>query len=412
VLVTGLVAVGGCQFFALRENLRALDQVGFLRGVVTAPADAPGPLIVFAVPASATDGAAVDWAVLARPGAYFLVVPVGTYRIGAFEDRNHSLTHDPGEAGGWVQDGRPIATRAGETTAGLNLALNGGAPTPPFAVTLPVRGDSDVTELPASRVGELTTLDDPRFSDENARIGLWRPVEFLVDVGAGIYFLEPYDPTRTPVLFVHGALGHPANFRTLIDSLDKTRYQAWVAYYPTAVHLDVVGAAMGRWLQALEAQYHFPRLGVVAHSMGGLVARAYLNGDRNGLGGELESLAFVSIATPWQGHAMAARGVANAPVVAPSWFDMAPGSPFLGTLLATPPPRYATYDLDFAYGGRQRRGPANDGVVTLASQLDLRAQEQARRVMGFDAGHGAVLDEPMVADAVHQSLEGVAPPAP
>lgn len=405
-----LVALAGCQFGALRRNLKTLDQNGYLRGTVTLPAQQGEPLVVFAVPDSSADAAAADWAVLARPGPYFLMVPVGTYRLGAFEDRNHNLLQDPGEPGGWVQDGAPITVRPGGITGGLNLALGAAAAAPPLVVALPARGESEVDDLPASQVGALTTLDDPRFSEAAARIGLWRPVEFLVDVGAGIYFLEPYDPTRTPVLFVHGALGNPNNFRSLIAGLDRRRFQAWVAYYPSAVRLDVAGAALGRWLQALEVEYRFPRLAVVAHSMGGLVARAYLNGDRDGLGGELERLAFVTIATPWQGHASAALGVQRAPVVVPAWFDLAPGSPFLSALLATPPPRYATFDLFFAYGGRQRRGPPNDGVVTIASQLDRRAQDQARRLAGFDAQHAAVLDDPAVGEELRRSLATVEPP--
>lgn len=402
-------SAAGCQFGALRENLRTLDQNGFLRGTVTVPGQETGPLVVFAVPAAANATAAADWTVLGRQGPYFLVVPVGPYRVGAFEDGNHNLAYDADERGGWVQGGVPITVRPAGITGGLNLALGATPPVPPIAVTLPARGTSDIEALPASRVGEVTTLDDPRFSPESARIGLWRPVEFLVDVGAGIYFLEPYDPTRTPVLFVHGALGDPTNFRTLIATLDRTRYQAWVAYYPSAARLDVAGAALGRWLQALEAAYHFPRLGLVAHSMGGLVARAYLNGDRAGLGGALEALAFVTIATPWQGHESAALGVQRAPVVVPAWFDLAPGSPFLGALLAVPPPRYATFDLYFAYGGRQRRGPPNDGVVTIASQLERRAQDQARHVFGFDAQHLAVLADPAVGEQLQRSLASVAP---
>ena len=227
--------------------------------------------------------------------------------------------------------------------------------------------------MPASRIGEVVTLDDARFSNEAAQIGLWRPAEFLVDIGAGIYFLEPYDPARTPVLFVHGAVGHPANFNVLVTRLDRSRYQAWFAYYPTAVRLEKAGAALGRWLQALEVEYDFQRLGVVAHSMGGLVARSYLAGDPDGLGATIDSLTFVSIATPWQGHSAAALGVSRAPVVAPSWFDMAPDSPFLNWVLDTPLPRYAQYDLYFAFGGSRRSRIANDGVVTVASQLDPRA---------------------------------------
>lgn len=90
-----LAAVAGCQFFALRENLRVLDRYGYLRGTVAQPAGASSaPLVVFAVPVDG--GTAGDWVVLPRPGPYFLVVPVGRYRVGAFEDDNHSLVHVPG----------------------------------------------------------------------------------------------------------------------------------------------------------------------------------------------------------------------------------------------------------------------------------------------------------------------------
>jgi len=59
----------------------------------------------------------------------------------------------------------------------------------------------------------------------------------------------------------------------------------------------------------------------------------------------------------------------------------------------------------------RRSRAANDGVVTVASQLDPRAQRQARLMMGFDAQHRAVLDDPAVADALQRSLAGVAPPS-
>ena len=403
-----VLLVGGCRFGALGRNLRTLDQNGYLRGTAAlAGGDSRGPLVVVAVRADDTEGKAVDWTVLARPGPYLLVLPVGEYRIGAFADLDRSLTHDPGEPAVWAHGGGVIAVTPGALRTDIDLELPAAPPWPKMSLALPDRGSGDLDELPASRIGEVVTLADPRFSEEAAAMGLWQPVDFLIEMGAGIYFLEPYDPSRIPVLFVHGALGHPGNFRELVDTVDQRRFQTWFAYYPTAVKLDVVAAALDRWLQALEVEYDFPRLAVVAHSMGGLVARRYLAGDRAGLGGALEALTFVSIATPWQGHASAALGVERAPVVAPSWFDMAPNSAFLSALFDAPLPPYAVHDLFFAFGGSRRRSIANDGVVTVASQLEPRAQEQARRVLGFDAGHVAVLRSPLLAEELRRSLEGV-----
>jgi len=410
LVLCALVALADCQFVALRENLRVLDRNGYLRGTVAPPAAGSAvPLVVFAVPIGG--GPAADWVVLPRPGPYFLIVPVGRYRVGVFADQNHSLVHEAGEAVGWLHGGEPVEVPPGGILSGLDLALGPDATAEPIAAgLLPVRSSGEVDELPASGIGEVVTFDDSRFSDAAAREGLWRPAQFLVDVGAGIYFLEPYDPARTPVVFVHGAVGHPGNFQVLVSRLDRRRYQAWLAYYPSAVRLEVAAAALGRWLQALEVEYGFHRLGVVAHSMGGLVVRAYLADDPDGPGATIDSLTFVSIATPWQGHARAALGVRQAPVVVPSWFDMAPGSPFLTWVLDAPLPRYASHDLYFAYGGSYRSRIANDGVVTVASQLDPRAQRQARLMAGFDAQHRAVLDDPAVGDALQRSLARIEPP--
>lgn len=400
--------LAACRFGVLGRQLQTLDRKGFLRGTVSLPDGQPeGPIAVFAVPTGAESGPAADWVVLSRPGPFFLAVPVGAYRVGGFVDGDRSLTRATGEPAGWVDGATPVVVRPGEITDGLGLVLRDTSPAMPIAVTLPERTSAGIDELPASRLGEVVDLDDARFTDSAARIGLWRPVEFLTDIGAGIYFLEPYDPARIPVLFVHGALGHPGNFRNLVARLDRRRYQFWFAYYPSAANLQVLGAALGRWLLALEVEYGFERLGLVAHSMGGLVARAYLAGDPYGLGGTIDALSFISIATPWNGVAFAARGVARAPVVAPAWFDLVPDGQFLAWLLAAPLPPYAVHDLYFAYGGSSLSRVANDGVVTVESQLERRAQDQARRVIGFDDGHSTVLDTPILAETLSQSLAGL-----
>src|SRR5262249_30463900 len=155
-------------------------------------------------------------------------------------------------------------------------------------------------------VGVVTRMDDPRFSRQNGRRGLWQPLEFVRQVGAGVYFLEPYDPNKVPVLFVHGALGHPGNWAAIVAALDRSRLQPWLAYYPTATGLETTAMALDRWMEELYVRYRSPRLAVVAHSMGGLVARAFINrlvaaGDGRAAGLRL----FVSVSTPWEGSELA-----------------------------------------------------------------------------------------------------------
>ena len=173
------------------------------------------------------------------------------------------------------------------------------------------------------------------------------------DIGAAVYFLEEYDPTKDPVLFVHGVTGHPGNWKYLAGALDRSRFQPWFVYYPTAPHLDRVARGIVRTLGALQVKYGFSRLILVAHSMGGLVTRSAINYVVAVAGGRrvVSVPAFVSISTPFGGHAAAAAGVKHAPVVAPSWEDMAPGSAFLKGLPETALPPETEYSLLFSYHG-------------------------------------------------------------
>jgi hypothetical protein len=60
---------------------------------------------------------------------------------------------------------------------------------------------SDIaTELRHYQMGQVVSLDDPRFSATNARWGLWVPLEFLPETGAGLYFLQEYARDKTPIL--------------------------------------------------------------------------------------------------------------------------------------------------------------------------------------------------------------------
>ena len=117
--------------------------------------------------------------------------------------------------------GALVEARPGQVTRGLDMVLRRGAGTLlPVSIALPMGTEPGVDALPNPHLGELVALDAPRFSADAAATGSWRPVDFLFDVGAGIYFLEPDDPHRIPVLFVHGALGEPNDFGTLIAQLD------------------------------------------------------------------------------------------------------------------------------------------------------------------------------------------------
>lgn len=224
--------------------------------------------------------------------------------------------------------------------------------------------------------------------------------------------MGPHDPERIPVLFVHGAQGTPLEFASLIESLNRETFEPWVFSYPSALRLEPVADFLDLCLTQLHSEFGFERIFVVAHSMGGLVARALLNDFRaEGKAGWIPL--FVSLSTPWQGHDAAETGVERSPVVVPSWRDMAPSSAFLSALLEVPLSEETRFHLLFSFAGHRGIDPgadANDGVVTLESQLEPHAQEQAFGVHGFPTSHTGILQDPAVAENDWRPAEERHPP--
>ena len=406
------LAAAGCMFKGLGRDLEQLSALAVIEGEVVQTADRSDPLVV--VLEGTSSEPTVDFFVLPRPGRYFFAVPAGSYRIAVFADRNGDLTYQPGSEPAALHDsGAAIALASAERRSGVDLALDPES-LAPIALTTENLAQSSrgVGQLPEAQIGTIVSLDDPRFSRENAQLGLWRPARFLAEVGYGVYFLERFDPDKIPVLFVHGALGTPRDFAFLISRLDRARFQPWLVYYPTALELSATARSINRVMLRLRVRYHYEDLVLVAHSMGGLVSRAAVNqAMADPEERRLVSLpVFVTIATPWNGQATAALGVERAPVPAPSWSSISPGSAFLRSLRENRLPEETRYYLFFSYRGGSRRigGENNDEIVALSSELALEVQREAVRVIGFDATHTGILRSEAVAAALDEVLAQVA----
>ena len=148
----------------------------------------------------------------------------------------------------------PIVLQAGKNVSGVVIELDkdflppeadNAAPdnTQPSKAKTSERATA-VRSLPnlwagRKNIGSITSLDDPKFDEGIAKMGLWEPVKFSLKVGPGIYMLQPYDPAKIPVLFVHGISGSPRNWKPIIDQLDRSRYQPWVMAYASGLPLEV-----------------------------------------------------------------------------------------------------------------------------------------------------------------------------
>mgnify|MGYP001458279437 CR=1 FL=1 len=119
--------------------------------------------------------------------------------------------------------------------------------------------------------------------DEVALLGLFRADR--VRGSAGIKLLEPYQPGKIPVLFVHGLASTPVTWAPMFNDLQadpvlRDRYQFWVYYYPTADPYLTTAADLRRRLDQLRRDLDptgrdpaLDRMVVVGHSMGGLIAK-------------------------------------------------------------------------------------------------------------------------------------------
>ena len=242
-------------------------------------------------------------------------------------------------------------------------------------------------EVFARGAAQIAQLDAPGFTLDYGRMGLWQPVSFMREKRGGVYFLEPYDAAKIPVLFVHGAGSTPQDWRYFIEHLDRSRYQAWAYYYPTGLPIDVSADWLNRIVTSLHARYGFQQLFVAGHSMGGLVARRFI-----ALNGQDYVKLLVTFVTPWDGVPFARLGASLGVYAIPSWRDLVPGSAFLRAMQTEALPPAVKHHLFFGY---RESGDAydSDGVITVMSQREERIEAAAAQVHGFRTDHSAILDE-------------------
>jgi len=376
-----LLFTSGCSFVHLKREVQRINKTAYVLGSLTGELDASAP--IYLVHLVGTKKRSVQRLTPQFP-EFDLLVRLGEVNdVEVFQDLDGDLIYDVGEPCGYQRklDNLESLGKAAVELPPLRLD-------PETTLPVPLALDTARTTN-GGTFGEVVPLTDARYSDERISEGVWTPLRATRRGGWGIHFLEPHRAGRLPVLFVHGIHGSPRNFEQLIARLDRTKYEPWVAYYPSGIRLPVLSQILAGLLSRAKDSVGVDRLFIVAHSMGGLVARGALL-----LLAEKSEpspvAALVTLGTPWGGHPGAAFAVENAPEAVPSWIDMAPKSKFLHTLEQ---PLTVPQYLFFGIGGRSSKyDDNNDGVVTVASQLPRWAQDQSRAVIGFNENHMGILN--------------------
>jgi pimeloyl-ACP methyl ester carboxylesterase len=132
----------------------------------------------------------------------------------------------------------------------------------------------------------------PLQADFSAPIAYYKPPGNLLVVGlramtrggnyenkTGLFFMEPYDPDRIPIVFVHGLVSTPFTWVQTINGLKadpeiRKHYQFLVFYYPTGNPILYSALRLREELAKVDKLYpnHLGYV-LVGHSMGGILTR-------------------------------------------------------------------------------------------------------------------------------------------
>ena len=426
LLFLTVALIPGCtmlnQLMGMKEQLAEAQQAARIEGRVNTEANPDGALTVVLALAlqEGRDPVIVDTYTRVNPGSYAFPVAAGRYQLGAYEDRNRNQIVDPGELVRPIRGSEILEPGPGEVVKhDIMIPADGAIEGQTESINI---AEWHARTLEDQRHFSLWTwsvqgrivddFGDEMFGAEAGTRGLWKMMDFLNEGRSGIWFLQPYDPKRIPVLFVHGASGYPQEFSTLIQEIDQDRFQPWFYFYPSGFSLDGLAMHLQTLLTKLQVKHDFDEIAIVAHSMGGLVARGAILKYFEQTGQDNIRL-FVTISTPWSGDPKA-QGSENARIALPPVFaDLSPTSEYLRWLFYVderqeelrPLPQQVDFHMMLGFHMNSSSAVASDGAVSVASQARLEAQEQATSIRAFDYGHVRILHSPEAVTRLNLLLE-------
>ncbi len=125
---------------------------------------------------------------------------------------------------------------------------------------------------------DMCELDDLRIQN------VLLPERFTEETG--LYFLQPYDPKKIPIVMVHGLVSSPDAYRDILNDLSpepwfREHYQVWLYNYPTgtpwlynSMRFRQIMNEAGDYVRARGDDHTLRKMVILSHSMGGLLTRA------------------------------------------------------------------------------------------------------------------------------------------
>ena len=377
-----------------------------LRGSIVRSQPRKEPLLVVAVSDRFQKNEKVAMAQLSDSATtYWTFLPRGEYTVYVFADIDQDGTFETEECIGQT---RALVTQeqshGGIIVDGPHILADFEYPrSTEFRVREKVRPHSYV----------YASLDDEFFDPRYGSTGLYHPSEFIAHSQGFLFSLGPFDEEKTTVLFVHGITGVPRDWKYLVDGLDLNRFQPFFFYYPSGLRLDKLGTLLAETIITLDRHTGGDNASIVlaAHSMGGLIAVSAIQKlSETNRAASLKL--FCSFSTPYAGDETAKKWLSTAPVVVPSWQDIAADSDFLASIKPKSVPMRPPLHLFFGYYDKTaiKFGESTDGIVSLQSQLDPVFQEAATRIYGFRETHDGILHSEQARSTFLRLLDTVVPP--
>ncbi|CAL9556581.1 hypothetical protein SUDANB176_04557 [Streptomyces sp. enrichment culture] len=202
---------------------------------------------------------------------------------------------------------------------------------------------------------------------------------------------------KPPVVLLHGFIDNRSVFVLLRRSLVQHGRQQIESlnYSPLTCDIRIAAELLGRHIEQVCERTGSSRVDVVGHSLGGLIARYYVQR----LGGDARVRTLVTLGTPHSGTRVAPLANAH-PIVR----QMRPGSPVLEEL-ALPAPGCRTHFVAFWSDLDHIMEPLETACI---EHPDLMVQNV--RVSGV--GHLALPVHPAVATGIRQALDTAHPGEP
>jgi pimeloyl-ACP methyl ester carboxylesterase len=344
-----------------------------------------------------------DYATPFDDGSYYLFVRSGQFLVFAFNDVNGNNLFDENEPASYYNFGNPVEVKSGMTVMDIDIKIGENSITQRQGLDLN-KHENYTYGMKKPQPGKIVTMNSELFLEKD-KFGKWYPVEMFKHTPANVYFLEPYDENKIPILFVHGIWGTPNDFQYFVSNLDRSKYQIWFFHYPTGLRLEPLAEIFYRSMRELHNKYGFTKIAVTSHSMGGLVSRSYLNKYIERKDGDYIKI-YITLSTPWDGSELSQRGVRRSPFLIPGWQDVATGSGYIEDLRKIELPDNIPFYLFFSFSGNSTMNrDSDDGVISIRSQLSYHFQDQAQKIFGSYEDHVSILQDKWTFDKFSKLLE-------